>query len=107
MNYTVRFTETAKGDLREIAFNIADQSKEPAIAKGFVLELRETCHRLTELPGQEALPKDRILRSMGYRYLSHKGYLIFYLTDEQKHIVDIMVIFHEKQDYIRVMRKYI
>ncbi|MDO5435635.1 MAG: type II toxin-antitoxin system RelE/ParE family toxin [Clostridia bacterium] len=107
MSYIVRFTETAKNNLREIAFYIADQSKETAIAKGFVLELRETCHRLTELPGQGALPKDRILRSMGYRYLSHKGYLIFYLTDEQEHIVDIMAIFHEKQDYIRVMRKYI
>ena len=107
MSYIVRFTETAKSDLREIAFYIADQSKEPAIAKGFVLELREICYRLTELPGQGALPKDRILRSMGYRYLSHKGYLIFYMTDEQAHIVDVMAIFHEKQDYIRVMRKYI
>ena len=107
MSYIVRFTETAKNDLREIAFYIADQSKEPAIAKSFVLEMRETSHRLTELPGQGALPKDRILRSMGYRYLTHKGYLIFYLTDEQKHIVDVMAIFHEKQDHIRVMRKYI
>lgn len=107
MSYQVRFTETAKGDLREIAFHIADQSKEPEIAKRFILELRDTCHRLTELPGQGALPKDRILRSMGYRFLTHKGYLIFYLTDEQANIVNIMAIFHEKQDYIRVMRKYI
>ena len=107
MNYTVRFTETAKSDLREIAFYLADRSKEPAIAKGFVLELRETCHRLQALPAQGALPKDRILRSMGYRYITHKGYLIFYLADEQAHTVDIMAIFHEKQDYIRVMRKYI
>lgn len=107
MNYSVRFTETAKDDLRKIAFYIADQSKEISIAKGFVLEPRETCNRLAEFPGQGALPKDRILRSLGYRYLSHKGYLIFYLTDEQSHIVDIMAVFNEKQDYIRVMRNYL
>lgn len=107
MSYNVRFTETAKDDLRDIAFYIADQSKEISIAKDFVLELREICDRLTDLPGQGALPKDRILRSMGYRYLTHKGYLIFYLTDEQSHIVDIMAVFHEKLDYIHTMRKYL
>lgn len=107
MSYTVRFTETAKEDLREIAFFIADQSQEPEIAKALVLELRETCNRLKELPNQGALPKDRILRSMGYRYLIHKGYLIFYLTDDRGMNVDIMAIFNERQDYIRVMRKHI
>lgn len=107
MSYTVRFTETAKNDMREIAFYIADQSKEPQIAKAFVRELRATCSRLTELPGQGALPKDRILRSTGYRYLSYKGYLIFYLTHEQENTVHIMAIFQEKQDYFRVMRRLI
>ena len=107
MSYTVRFTETAKNDLREIAFYIADQSKEPEIAKAFVLELRGTCNRLTELPNQGALPKDRILRSMGYRYLSHKGYLLFYQVNEHEKTVDIMAIFQEKQDYFRVMRRLI
>ena len=107
MSYTVRFTETAKNDLQEIAFYIADQSKEPEIAKAFVLELRETCKRLTELPNQGALPKDRILRSMGYRYLSHKGYLLFYQVNEHEKTVDIMAIFQEKQDYFRVMRRLI
>ena len=107
MSYTVRFTETAKNDLREIAFYIADQSKEPEIVKAFVLELRKTCNRLTELPNQGTLPKDRILRSMGYRYLSHKGYLLFYLAHEQDNTVDVMAIFQEKQDYFRVMRRLI
>ena len=107
MSCIVRFTETAKADLREITFRIAEQSQDSTIAKSFVLELREACHRLKDFPGQGALPKDRILRSMGYRYLPYRGYLVFYLTDEQKHTVDIMAIFHEKQDYIRVMRKYI
>lgn len=40
MSYTVRLTDTAKQDLREIAFWIADQSKDPEIAKRFVEEIR-------------------------------------------------------------------
>ena len=38
MSYTVRLTDTAKQDLREIAFWIAEQSKDREIAKRFVSE---------------------------------------------------------------------
>lgn len=107
MRYSIRFAETAKDDLREIAYSIIDRSKEPEIAKSFVTELREVCNRLADFPNQGALPKDYILRSMGYRYLTHDGYLVFYLTDEKTKIVVIMAIFNEKRDYIRIMRKYI
>ena len=107
MSYNVRFTETAINDLREIAFHIADRSGEASVAKRFLAELRKSCRRFTELPEQGALPKDHILRSMEYRYLTHKGYLIFCLTDEQSRVVNIMAVFHEKQNYIRVMRKNI
>ena len=40
MSYRVRLTETAKQDLREIAFYIADQAKDKEIARNFVNELR-------------------------------------------------------------------
>lgn len=42
MSYTVRLTDTAKQDLREIVFWIAEQSKDVEIAKCFVGELRDT-----------------------------------------------------------------
>lgn len=100
MSYTVRLTDTAKQDLREIAFWIADQSKDPEIAKRFVEELR-----YFSLCG--AFPKDRILKSVGYRFMVHKEYLIFYLLDEEEKQVNIMAIFNSKKDYMRVMKNFI
>ena len=50
MSYQVRITETAKQDLREIAFYIAERSMDNEIAKRFVMELREQCNRLVEFP---------------------------------------------------------
>ena len=41
MSHRVILTETAKRDLREIAFYIAEQSKDKEIARQFVNELRE------------------------------------------------------------------
>ena len=107
MSYQVRITETAKQDLREIAFYIAERSMEKEIAKSFVLELQEECKRLVEFPQVGALPKDRILRSMDYRYIVHKDYLIFYNIDEGQKVVNVLAIFNSKKDYLRVMRKFI
>ena len=107
MSYTVRLTDTAKQDLREIAFWIAEQSKDKEIAKRFVGELRETCKKLDTFPNAGAIPKDRVIRSEGYRFTVHKEYLIFYLVDEEKKQVNVMTIFNAKKDYMRVMKKYI
>ena len=66
MSYTVRLTDTAKQDLREIAFRIAEKSKDREIARRFVGELRETCRKLDTFPSAGGIPKDRIIHTAGY-----------------------------------------
>ena len=107
MSYTVRLTDTAKQDLREIAFWIATQSKDIEIAKRFVGELRDVCKKLNIFPNAGSIPKDRVIRSAGYRLTVHEEYLIFYLVDEKEKQVNVMAIFNAKKDYMRVMKKYI
>lgn len=107
MSYQVRIAETAKQDLREIAFYIAERTMDNEIAKQFVIDLREQCQRLVDYPESGALPKDRVLRSFDFRYIVHKDYLIFYSIDEAQKIVNVLAIFNSKKDYLRVMRKFI
>lgn len=107
MNYRVKITDTALQDLREIALWIAEQSRDNEIAKRFVNELREECKKLNSFPNNGSLPKDRILKSLGYRFIVHKEYLIFYLTDDEEMVVNVMAIFHAKRDYMRIMRKFL
>jgi addiction module RelE/StbE family toxin len=95
MSYKVKFTDTAKEDLREIAFQIAEQSKDKSVAKQFITELREKCKEMETFPESGALPKDRVLRSAGQRFLVHKDYLIFYVCEEKSQMVYILAIFHE------------
>lgn len=98
MSYQVRITETAKQDLREIAFYIAECSMDNDIAKRFIVELREQCNRLVDFPQGGSLPKDHILRSFDFRYIMHKDYLIFYNIDESQKIVNVLAIFNSKKD---------
>ena len=107
MSHKILFTDAAKEDLREIAFHIAEISKDKELSKRFVRELRDNCKILETFPEGGALPRDRILKSAGYRFLAYKDYLTFYMVDKENNLVHIMAIFNGKKDYMRVMRKYL
>lgn len=107
MSCVIKFTDTAKADLREIAFYIAEQSKDKELAIRFVNKLREKCRILETAPECGALPRDRVLVSNGYRFLVHDNYLIFYNYNKNENTAYITAIFNAKRDYMRVMKKYI
>ena len=107
MNCRVKFTATAKEDLRRIAFYIAEQSKDKGIAASFVKELQEKCKILEQFPESGAIPKDRILLSAGHRFLVHKEYLVFYNYAKDENTAYILAVFNAKRDYMRVMKKFL
>ncbi len=107
MKCVVKLTETAKEDLRNIAYYIAEQSKDKKLATDFVKELREKCKILESFPEIGAVPRDRILISNGYRFLAHKEYLIFYSYNNEENSVCVLAVFNSKRDYMKVIKKFI
>lgn len=107
MSCQIVFTDTAKSDLRGIAIYIAERAKDKEIAIRFVKELQAQTKILEEFPESGAIPKDRILRSNGYRFLTHKDYLLFYVYRKEENRVYILAVFNGKRDYMRVMKKFL
>ena len=107
MSFKIKFTDTAKDDLRNIATYIAEQAKDKKIAINFVNELREKIKILETFPESGAIPDDRIMKNFDYRFLVHKEYLIFYHYIPKDNTSYILAIFNAKRDYSRVMRKFI
>ena len=107
MSCPIVFTDTAKSDLRKIAVYIAERAQDKQIALRFVKELQETTKILETFPESGAIPRDRVLKSSGYRFLSHKDYLLFYLHEKAENRVYIMAVFNGKRDYMRVMKKFL
>ena len=107
MNCRILFTDTAKSDLRGIAVYLADLSKDKNLAIRFVKELQEKTKILEQFPESGAIPRDRVLKSNGYRFLAHKDYLIFYLYEKSENTAHIMAVFNGKRDYMRVMKKFL
>ena len=107
MSCKIVFTDTAKSDLREIALYIADRAKDRNLAIRFVKELQEKTNLLIQYPESGAVPRDRVLKSNGYRFLAHKDYLLFYHFDKAENIVYVMAVLNGKRDYMRVMKKFL
>ena len=105
MSCQVLFTVTAKQDLREIALNLSDISKNTDIAVNSVNGLQKKCDQLIDFPESGALPNDRVLRSLGYRFLIYMDYLMFYTVDQESETVYIQAAFNAKRDYIRALKK--
>ena len=107
MSWQTIMTDTAKSDLRDIALWIYEHSGDADPAVSFVSALREKCRSLESQPESGAVPKDYVLKSLGYRYLTYKHYLVFYLTEPSEQRVYIHAFFNEKLDYIRYICKKI
>lgn len=107
MSCKIVITDTAKSDLRDIAVYLADMSKDKQLAIRFVKELQEKTKILEQFPESGAIPRDRVLKSNGYRFLVHKDYLIFYLYEKKDNTAYVMAVFNGKRDYMRVMKKFL
>ena len=104
MRCKVLMTETAIADLKKIALDILDVSKDAETALKFVAELRAEVARLADFPQAGAIPDDRNLVCQGYRFLVHKEYLIFYTFEAGNDTVYVKAAFNAKRDYKRVLR---
>lgn len=107
MNCQIVFTDTAKSDLREIAVYVAELAKDKNIAIRLVKELQEKTKLLEQFPESGSIPRDRVLKSNGYRFLVHKDYLLFYQYEKDENKAYVMAIFNGKRDYMRVMKKFL
>ena len=105
MKYKVIIIESAKRDLKEIVDYIIDASCDINTAKKFAEKLKEKCLSLELFPNVGSLSKDHILKTRGFRFVSYKNYLIYYLVDEEDKKVHVVSIFSSKRDRMYVIKR--
>ena len=62
---------------------------------------------MKQFPESGALPRDRVLRSIGFRFLVYKDYLLFYKYEKAEERVYVVAVFNGKRDYMRVMKRFL
>ncbi|HBW37089.1 type II toxin-antitoxin system RelE/ParE family toxin [Desulfosporosinus sp. BICA1-9] len=77
--YSVFMTHTATEDLKGIASYVANELKEPSIAKKLVQTIKEAVMSLDQMPTRYSLLRDASLAFQGIRRLMVDNYMVVLL----------------------------
>ena len=93
--YRLRFLSIAEEDFTDIISYIAGENKDAANELANMIE--ENLNLLIENPYMGRVPRDEDLKSLGYRFLIVKNYLIFYSIESD--VINIKRIIHGARNY--------
>lgn len=93
--YSIRLFPIAQNDLREIVEYLNTLS--PKAATEYYNIITEGISGLSDMPQRCPLVKDAQLRLRGYRFLTVKSYIVFYIINKNK--VEIRRILYAKRQY--------
>ena len=97
--YKIKILPSAKRDLQEIVDYLNTLSKDAAL-ECYDLIVSEIAS-LSTMPERHPHPRDLPLAAKGYRYMSVKNYLVFYMVSGDT--VQIHRIVYARRDYSRLL----
>ncbi len=101
--YSVLMTHTATEDLKSIATYIANELREPSIAKKLVGNIKEAVMSLEEMPTRYSLLRDANLADHGIRKIVVDNYIVFYIVAEKDNEVTIVRILYSRRDWANLL----
>ena len=108
MIYHVRIVKPAQTDMREIYRYIADDLQNPAAAERRISLIDEKILELETMPMRHPLVSDVYLASKGFRMVSAKTHLVFFVIREglpnEPKCVLVMRILYCRRDWARILK---
>jgi len=98
-SYKLKFTQSTNDDLDGIYRHISEHLAAPKAANDLMDDIETSIMRLKDFPYSGSTVTDDILSSRGYRKLTVKNYIVFYLIDEAEKQVVIMRVLYGAQQY--------
>ena len=97
--YEVFITEPAENDLRDIAKYISSQLYAPTTSLNMIQSIKAAIAKLETMALAYPLVRDDRLAALGYRLLSVKNYIVFYIVNEKEKAVDVDRILYSRRDW--------
>ncbi len=77
----------------------------PMAAKNLINEVKEKLSYISKNPTHRPLVYDKYLASLGYRLISVKNYLIFYIINDDNIHIKIVRFLYCKRDWISILKE--
>ena len=102
--WRVTYSPAARDDLKTIYSYIAFQLKERQTARNQSNRIRNAIRSLDRFPNRHTAVEWEPWSSMGMRRLPVDNFLVFYLVNEEKHLVTVVRIFYGGRDIERLIQ---
>ncbi|MCL2860510.1 MAG: type II toxin-antitoxin system RelE/ParE family toxin [Oscillospiraceae bacterium] len=97
--YKINITVPALDDLDEIVYYIAENLKEPNIARKFFDKIINSIYKLEQNPKMYAVIQNEDLKINNYRKLIVNKYIVFYRVVDESNTVEIDRIMYGGRDW--------
>jgi toxin ParE1/3/4 len=77
----------------------------PMAAKKLINEVKEKLIHISKNPTHRPLVHDKYLAGLGYRLISVKNYLIFYIIGDDNIHIKIVRFLYGKRDWINILKE--
>ena len=104
MTYQIRIMKSAQTGMRDIYRYIADELSNPAAAVRRIDLIEEAIHSLRDNPARVPLVRDRYLASKGYRLITVKNHLVFFIIRQDTKSVSVMHVLYGRRDWLRLLK---
>ena len=101
--FQIQIAEAAQQDLAGIVDYIANHLRERQTALNQLARLQEAIDSLQEMPERQSLVHDNYLSLLGIRKIPVDNYLVFYLVDNNRHIVHIIRVLYAKREWEKLL----
>lgn len=90
--YDVRIAQSAREDIRDIAWNIGKKLRQPDTAAKIQTRIYKEIFSLETMPERYAVSRNPVLARRGYRVTSVGNYLIFYTVNKTMKTVEVLAV---------------
>lgn len=105
--YTVKMTDQAQRQLREIVSYISHELQAPDAARNLLNALENQTASLRNFPQRISLTSEEPWRSYGVRRMPVKNFLVYFWIDEDSYSVQITAVLYSKRNQIPFLSQMI
>ena len=105
MEYKVKITPFAVSQLAETVKYISDVLLVPETAAKWLDVLQSSIKSFSSMPNRFPLTEEQPWREKGIRKLNVKGFLVYYLVDEERKTVTVTAVVYGRRDQIGALKE--
>ena len=102
--FTLLPSQLFDNDIDSVYQYIRENLEAPMAAENLMKELKVKLNYLKENPFARSFVQDDFLASVGFRPINVKNYVIYYIIDEEKNVINLIRFLYNKRDWKNILR---